>query len=72
MDGLAKPQLDLEAIAVERENLQRLKGEIGAEQKDRAAGGVMLDHVGDGANVHMFRRLENAVGSTRSTYPESA
>jgi hypothetical protein len=44
VNGLTKSQFDPESIAVEHEDLEGREGEVGAEEKDRAAQGMTYDH----------------------------
>jgi hypothetical protein len=43
MNGLAKAELDLEAVAIELQHLQRLEGKVRAEQEDGSACWVVND-----------------------------
>ena len=47
MNGLAKADLDLEAVAVKGKDLQRRQGQIGTEQEKRAAHQMLDDHEAD-------------------------
>ena len=54
---LTKAKLDLEAVAVKREYLQRFKREVGAQQEDGSALWVMHDHKDAGSRQKPGRIL---------------
>jgi hypothetical protein len=69
VDGLAKAQLNLEPVAVELDDLQRLQGEVRGEQEDRAADGVVDEDETHDAASRSPEQVQTAVAQHHVLFP---